>query len=46
MPLDPPSLPRALHVDKYLPPNNSYHLILSPLGKKLKETLDVFTKMS
>ena len=43
MPLDPPSLPHALHTDTYLPPNYPYNLILlpppSPLGKKLKETL-------
>ena len=40
MPLDPPSLPHALHTDTYLPPNNPYNLILPPPppGKKLKET--------
>ena len=39
MPPDPPRLPHALHTDTYLPANNSYNLISTPLDKKLKETL-------
>ena len=41
MPLDPPSLPHALHMNMYLPTDDPYNPILPPsphLGKKLKET--------